>query len=114
MNKTPSQTIVKLPKAARKGGFTEYTYTDGTWEVMVHVSAKTQAITALYTYRKDAEEINNMGLDGLNGKPLHPFTWHEGKNSLFVHLKGRSAIRRFVSEFIESGDMVCTERENEE
>lgn len=93
--------------------FTEYTYTDGTWEVMAHVYSDSPEIRTIYAYRKDAEECNAGDWDGQNGKPLRPFTWHEGRNPAFVHLKGRAAIRRFVMEFIESGELICTEREDE-
>lgn len=93
----------------KTNGFTEFTYTNGKWEVMVHVDAR-ERITRLYTYRRDAEEINSGGYDGQNGKPLHPFHWKDGLNPLFVDLNGH-ALKRFVSEFIESGELVCTERE---
>ena len=107
-----TQPTAKQSRASR--AFTEYTYTDGEWEVMAHVRAGSPDITAIYTYRRDAEEMSAGDWDGQNGKPLRPFVWHEGRNPLFVHLKGRAAIRRFVAEFIESGDLVCTERESEE
>ncbi len=96
----------------KQAGFTEFTYTNGEWDVMVHVD-KRERIIALYTYRRDAEEINGGGYDGQNGKPLRAFNWQEGKNSLFVHLTG-AAMRRFVREFIDSNELVCTEREETE
>ena len=107
----------KRPRKSRAASktprtFAEYTYTDGEWEVMAHVWSDSPEIHAIYTYREDAEEINAGNWDGQNGKPLRPFTWHEGRNPAFVHLKG-PAIRRFVAEFIESGELICAERENE-
>ena len=92
--------------------FTEFTYTDGEIEIMVHHDARARVV-ALYTYARDAKEINESDCDGRNGKPLRPFAWQEGKNPLFLHLHG-SEMRRFVREFIDSGELVCTERENAE
>ncbi len=91
----------------RASGFTEFTYTDGEREVMVHHDANGNSI-ALYTYRKDAETFN--GEEDARGKPIAPFVWHDGKNPLFVHLRGR-AIARFIAAFIDSGELVCPERE---
>jgi hypothetical protein len=93
-------------------GFTEFTYTDGSWEVMVHHDSRGKVI-ALYTDRETAHEINGTNLDGVNGKPLRAFYWQDGQNPLFVHLHG-AEMRRFVREFIDTNELVCIEREETE
>lgn len=88
--------------------FTEYTYTDGVIEVMVHHNKRGNVI-AVYTYVKDAQSINES--DNERGEPMKPFDWQPGKNSLFVHLP-KGQIRRFVREFIDSNELVCAELED--
>lgn len=105
---------MKTKPAKRPRTFTEYTYTNGLSEFMAHVCSETSEIFAIYTYADTAERWSDENEDSVTGKPLRPFVWHEGRNPGFRHLKGRAAIRRFVAEFIESGELICTERENEE
>lgn len=93
-----------------KNSFTEYTYTDGENEIMVHHRISDFKIIAVYMYADQIDSIygNNVNsYDGQKGK-LTPFKWTKGKNPLFIHLPKKS-IRRFVAEFIESGELVCDE-----
>lgn len=107
MKLKPTQSTAKR---ARVRPFTEYTYTDGQSEVMAHHDSKTDKIVRLYTYAKDAPGFD--ACENENGKPVTPFPWQIDQNPGFLHLEG-AAMRRFVREFIDSGDLICTERENE-
>ena len=86
----------------------EYTYTDGTVEVMVHHCPKTHRVLRVYTYANDAHELD--GFENEKGRPSAPYTWETGRNPAFVHLKA-SQVRRFVAEFIDSDELVCSELE---
>jgi hypothetical protein len=101
--------MMKTPTKAR--AFTEYTYTDGESEVMVHHRNSDNKVIALYTYAKDAPSFDDC--ENLRGKPMTPFPWKTGPNPAFLHLSGAS-MRRFVAEFIDSGELVCPEREETE
>ena len=105
---------MKTKPAKQSRTFTEYTYTNGFSEFMVHVRSDTSEIFAIYTYADTAERWHGENEDSVTGKPLRPFVWHEGRNPGFRHLKGRAAIRRFVNEFIDSGELICTERDRGE
>lgn len=98
------------PKARKPRPFTEYTYTDGTVEVMAHIDSKTGEIFHVYTYARDVDDLS--GHEGPNGKPLPNWRWEKGINPIFCHLPARQ-VRAFVAAFIDSGELVCTEPETE-
>ncbi len=104
-------TILRAMKKTNKdNSYTEYTYTDGEVEVMLHHRVTDDKILAVYTYAKDAPSFNQY--EDSKGRPMTPFTWEPGLNPLFVHLK-KGQIPRFVREFIDS-ELVCVEREETE
>lgn len=93
-----------------KNSYTEFTYSDGENEVMVHHRTSDDKVIRLYMY---ADQVNNFeGYESQRtGKIMTPFSWKPGKNALFVHLKG-PAMQRFYNEFMESGELICAERES--